>query len=52
MDSHHALSSRRPLDDIKGAVVRSVTNYGGGKEAMRDDVSLILARWRTGAPGQ
>ena len=44
--THHALSSRRPLEDITGALVRSVHNFGGGKAAMRDDVSLILARWR------
>ncbi|MBC8142015.1 MAG: SpoIIE family protein phosphatase [Armatimonadetes bacterium] len=46
--THHALSSRRPLEDITGALVRSVHNFGGGKAAMRDDVSLILARWRDG----
>jgi len=46
--THHALSSRRPLEDITGALVRLVHNFGGGKAAMRDDVSLILARWRDG----
>ncbi len=44
--THHALSSRRPLEEIKGAVLNSVRNYGGGQGALRDDVSMILARWR------
>lgn len=44
--THHALSSRRPLEEVKGAVLNSVRNYGGGQSALRDDVSMILARWR------
>jgi hypothetical protein len=46
--AHHALSSGRPLEEIKGAVLNSVRNYGGGQLALRDDVSMILARWRPG----
>lgn len=45
--AHHALSSGRPLDEVKGAVLNSVRNYGGGQNSLRDDVSMILARWRS-----
>lgn len=44
--AHHALLSHRPLEEVKGAVLNSVRNYGGGQSALRDDVSMILARWR------
>ena len=49
--AHDALSSRRPLEEVKGAIVRSVRNYGGGKGALRDDVTMILARWQA-EPGR
>ncbi|MBC8135006.1 MAG: SpoIIE family protein phosphatase [Fibrella sp.] len=45
--THHALSSHRPLEEVKGAVLNSVRNYGGGQSALRDDVSMVLARWRS-----
>ena len=44
--AYHALAARRPLEDVTGTLLRSVRNYGGGANALRDDVSLLLARWK------